>query len=61
MMRNLNPFTRTSKLLEEKTDEIAKVKGCDRGTFTVCWAEYEDGLSCKCKEEARKIIGADLC
>jgi len=51
---NLRPINNPA--LEEKTDAIAKSHGCDRGTFTVCWGEYEDGLVCRCKEEARKAL-----
>ncbi len=42
--------------LERETTAIATRYGCDRGTFTVCWGEYERGEVCRCKEEARAAL-----
>ena len=42
--------------LEAETDRIAKARGCDRGTFTVCWGEHERGEVCRCKEDAQKNL-----
>ena len=42
--------------LEKETTRIARLHGCDRGTFTVCWGELERGETCRCKEEARALL-----
>lgn len=42
----------TAEEIDRETTRIATEKGCDRGTFTVCWGEQEQGLQCKCKAEA---------
>ena len=46
--------------IEAKTNEIAKLHGCDRAVFTVCWAEHERGAGCRCKREARDCLKAAL-
>lgn len=51
---SLTPHQR--KALEDKTNEIAAKKGCDRAVFSVCWGEVEQGLKCKCKQEARLAL-----
>ena len=60
-MRNMNPLARqpTQTALDAKTNEVAKAHGCDRGTFTVCWGEHEQGLVCVCKEEARRLLSGE--
>jgi len=52
-MTHLDPAT-----VEAKTKEIATANGCDRGTFTVCWAEHERGDICRCKQEAIRSLTA---
>ena len=42
--------------VQRLTTEIATRHGCDRGTFTVCWPKFEQGLPCKCEDEARTIL-----
>jgi hypothetical protein len=42
-----------SRALYDRTTEVARRHGCDRGTFSVCWAEYERGETCKCREDAK--------
>lgn len=42
--------------LDRLTHEIARSHGCDRGFFSVCWAEHEHGAVCRCKEEARAAL-----
>jgi hypothetical protein len=46
--------------VQKVTTKIALSKGCDRGTFTVCWGQYEKGLPCKCEDEARAELGVPL-
>ena len=46
-----------SEEVERKTTEIAKRHGCDRAVFTVCWAEYEHGEICRCKQDALCELG----
>jgi hypothetical protein len=38
--------------IENETKRIAKMHGCDRAVFTVCWAEYEGRGECRCKADA---------
>lgn len=49
-------MTLDPRTIEAKTNEIAKWHGCDRGTFTVCWAERERGEQCRCKQEAIRAL-----
>lgn len=46
--------------IEAAAEAIAKRRGCDLGTFTVCWGEYERGEECGCKAEARAAVLAFL-
>lgn len=45
--------TTDSRALYERTTEVARRHGCDRGTFSVCWGEYERGATCQCREDAK--------
>lgn len=53
----VNRRTTDSKELYDETTKIAREHKCDRGTFSVCWPEYEDGKTCICREEAKRALG----
>lgn len=46
----------SDEAVERETTRIAREKGCDRGTFSVCWPEHERGEVCVCKAEARASL-----
>ncbi len=47
--------------LGKETTRVARMHGCDRAVFTVCWGEHERGETCRCKEDARANLAiADI-